>query len=98
MDIRDFLEEVESGPLLGAHKKRMEALMRHFSANDIPLATCADPRHLRRSLSTLQSYAREFSLKFPDYVPMKLRPPKPPKVRKKRERKTAPAPSISTGG
>lgn len=87
MDIRNILDDLQQGPMLSTHRGKIEALMRHFSANEIPLATCADPRHMRRSISTLKAYARDFKLKFPDYVPTSLRPPKPPKVRKPRTRK-----------
>jgi hypothetical protein len=83
-DIREILGEIQScGPLMPSHKSKMNALMRHFQAAGLTLATCADARHLCRSVSTLQGYARDLALAFPDYVPMALRPPKPPKARKR---------------
>lgn len=83
-DIADISGELQSGPLLSKHRAKIEALMRHFHAAGLTLATCADARHLCRSLSTLRAYARDFALAFPDYTPLALRPPKPPKVKRAR--------------
>lgn len=89
MDISEILCDLQgNAPLLGTHKKRIEEIMRHFQAAGLTLATCADARHLCRSVSTLKGYARDFGLIFPDYCPLALRPPKP-KKEKKRNRKAA---------
>lgn len=73
-DIRDILGEIAShGPIQTNFKARIKTLMEHFAAKNIPLSTVIDPRHLNRSLSTVQGYAREFGLRFPDYIPMCMR-------------------------
>lgn len=73
-DIRDILGEIaSSGPIPTDFKSRIKTLMEHFAARKIPISTCADSRHLNRSVSTVKGYAREFGLRFPDYIPMVLR-------------------------
>lgn len=73
MDINEILGSIMSeGPILSTHKGRIETIMRHFAAAGLPLETCADGRHLSRSVSTLKGYAREFSLRFSDYTPQAL--------------------------
>lgn len=73
-DIRDILGEIAStGPIHTNFRSRIKTLMEHFAAKRIPLDVCADARHLNRSLSTLKGYARDYRLRFPDYVPMDLR-------------------------
>lgn len=90
MDIQDILQEIEqAGPYLGNHRAKIKTLMQHFHKAGLTLATAADDRHLSRSISTLKGYCRDFSLAFPDYVPLALRPPKPPKVKSPRKRKVA---------
>lgn len=73
MDIREICEELQQGPLLSAHRAKIEAVMRHFAKAGLTLATCADERHLGRALSTLKGYCRDFRLRFPDYVPWDMR-------------------------
>lgn len=73
-DIRDILGEIASGRKIHTDfKSRIKTLMEHFAAKNIPLSTVIDPRHLNRSLSTVQGYARDYGLRFPDYIPMALR-------------------------
>lgn len=78
-DIRDILGEMAAGPI--TNESKLEQLLKHFSAHNIPLATCADKRHLGRKVSTLRRYACRMSLKFPDWVPMHMRPNKEKKAR-----------------
>lgn len=82
-DIRDILGEMASGPI--TCESKLERLLRHFATHSIPLSTCADKRHLGRKVETLRRYACRMDLKFPDYVPMHLRP----KKEKKPKRATA---------
>ena len=81
-DIADVIGALQRGPILSTHQARVRAIMEHFASAGLTLATCADARHLNRSLSTLKRYAREQGLQFPDYVPMALRPPKLPEAKK----------------
>jgi hypothetical protein len=73
-DIADILGEMARGPI--TCESKLERLLRHFAAHKIPLTICADKRPLGRAVNTLQRYARRMDLKFPDYVPMHLRPKK----------------------
>lgn len=88
-DIRALVSELSSGPLLSTHRRKIEACMRYFAAHDFSLATVGDSRHLNRERTILQKYAREFGLKYSDYVPMALRPPKPEMVKKVRAKKVS---------
>lgn len=73
-DIRDILGEIaSSGPINTNWRERIKTLMEHFAARKIPIKICADSRHLNKSVSTVKGYARDFRLRFPDYVPMDLR-------------------------
>jgi Fe-S oxidoreductase len=69
----ETLTEIANGPHIGGHAGVTEALMRRLCEKGLPLSHLADPRMMKRSLSTLQAYAREYELAFPDYVPMSLR-------------------------
>lgn len=71
-DIRDILGEMASGPIITESK--LVQLLKRFSAVGLPIAICADQRHLGRKVDTLKRYARQHDLKFPDYVPRHLRP------------------------
>lgn len=83
-DIRDILGEIaSSGPIHTDFKSRIKTLMEHFAARNISIETCADNRHLNRSVSTVKGYAREFRLRFTDYVPMDLRTPEELKLGRK---------------
>lgn len=63
-----------NGPIIGpSHAKRMEALLRHFRACGLPLSTCADRKHLGRTVATLKGYCRRIGLAFPDYTPRAMR-------------------------
>lgn len=75
-DIADILGDLQSGPLLSEHRAKIEALMRHFAAAGVTLATVCDERHLNRAEATVKQYARDLNLAFPDYVPRSLRPKK----------------------
>jgi hypothetical protein len=72
-DIRDFLEELQRGPMISEQRAKIEACMRHFQKAGLTIATCADARHMGRSVATVKGYARQFGLRFPDYIPMALR-------------------------
>lgn len=63
------------------HVSRTEALMRRLAEKGLTLEQLADRRVMARSLTTLQKYARQFGMTFPDYVPMKLRPKKNSKLK-----------------
>jgi hypothetical protein len=78
-DIRDILGEMANGPI--TNESKLVQVLRHFSAHNVPLKTCADNRHTGRKISTLKRYACRLSLKFPDWVPMHLRPKKAKKAK-----------------
>lgn len=71
------LAAISNGPMLGTHRARMDALLRHFHAAGLTLAVCADSKHLGRKVETLKPYVRRIGVAFPDYVPLALRPKKP---------------------
>lgn len=73
-DIRDILEEVQQNGKAGItnHGRIVQCLV-HFNKRGLSLATCADSKHLNRSIRYLQDCARVASLRFPDYVPYALR-------------------------
>lgn len=79
-DIRDILGEMAAGPITSESK--LVQVLKHFSAHNVPLKTCADNRHTGRKISTLKRYACDLSLKFPDWVPMHMRPKKEKKAKK----------------
>jgi hypothetical protein len=72
------LSEIAEGPHghVSNHHALTEALLRRLNEKGLTLEQCADRRLMDRSLRTLQAYAREFELSFPDYTPLKLRPKK----------------------
>lgn len=83
-DIRDVLTELQDAREIGmGHVDKLTFCLRHWAANGVPLSTCADSRHLNRSISTLRRYASNLGLRFPDWVPMALRT----KEERKRKRK-----------
>lgn len=61
-DIREILEEIQQTDGAGISIR-----------GRISLATCADNRHLNRSIRYLEDCAREAKLRFPDYIPYSLR-------------------------
>jgi hypothetical protein len=68
------------GPLLPTdHRAKMGELMRRFSAAGVSLKVLSGPLYMGRKIGTLRRYARDFDLKFPDYVPLALREKKPAK-------------------
>lgn len=69
------LSDIANGPS-GARDNLTEALLRRLHEKGLTLAQCADKRIMKRSVGTLQKYARQFDLAFPDYIPQKLRPKK----------------------
>jgi hypothetical protein len=76
-DIFEILGDIASNdPLLTKHSARLNAILTHFAKRGIPLAVCADKRHLNRKVRTLKRRARALGLVFPDYCPRALRPPK----------------------
>lgn len=73
-DIRDVLQYIQQEGKIGlTHRGRMELCMKHFAARHVPISTLATSKYLNRSASTLKAYARDLSLSFPDYTPMKMR-------------------------
>ena len=69
-DISEILGDISShGPALTKHSRKLNAILTHFSEKGIPLAVCADKRHLNRKVSTLKRRARRLGLSFPDYTP-----------------------------
>jgi hypothetical protein len=74
-DISDILGKMTSGPLVAGTNKVGEVL-KHFASAGLERKTCADDRHLGRSVSTLKRYACRLNLKFPDYCPRHLKPKK----------------------
>lgn len=80
-DISDILGQMTVGKMVMGGGSKLEQLLKHFSANDIPLAICADGRHLGRQPDTLKRYARRLNLKFPDYVPRHMRPKREKKAK-----------------
>lgn len=81
-DIPSVLGALADGPILTTHRKRMDAILKHFHAAGLTLETCADKQHMNRSVTTLQKYARRLGLVFPDYHPQALRPKKEKKPKK----------------
>jgi hypothetical protein len=73
-DIRDILEEIQQSGGTGiSNRGRIIHCLKHFHKRGLSLATCADSRHLNRSIGYLQDCARELKLRFPDYIPYALR-------------------------
>jgi hypothetical protein len=58
------------------HREKIGELLRHFQAEGLTLWECCDKRRLNRAMSTLQGYARDEGLVFPDYCPRRLKPRK----------------------
>jgi hypothetical protein len=74
MELSDILGGALNGPLMPTeHRAKMGELMRRFASAGVSLQTLSGPRHLGRKVSTLRRYARDFGLKFPDYVPLSMR-------------------------
>lgn len=73
-DIRDVLQEVQqtggAGIDIGG---RIRLLLKHFASRGYTLAKLTGRQYLGRSERTLQGYAREAGVRFPDYVPYALR-------------------------
>lgn len=62
--------DLGTAPFIGKSTvRRVELLLRHFHELGLPLAVCADRKHLGRKVVTLKGYARRLGLAFPDYVP-----------------------------
>lgn len=59
--------------LVRNHADLTEFLFRRLHEKGLTIAQCADRRVMNRARSTLERYARQFDLAFPDYVPMRLR-------------------------
>ena len=72
--IGSVLNDMAAGPMISDHAALTGALLKRLGEKGLTLAQCADRRIMNRSLRTLEAYAREFKLTFPDYVPMELRP------------------------
>ncbi len=73
-DIREILEEIQQTGGAGISQRgRIIHCLKHFHRHGLALATCADKRHLNRSIGYLQDCARELKLRFSDYVPYELR-------------------------
>lgn len=67
------IQDLADGPRLGGYAEVTEALMRRFAEKRFTLATLAGPKMMNRSLATLKGHAREYKLRFPDYVPDDLK-------------------------
>lgn len=61
--------------ILGSQRERIRYLLQVYSERGHTLKVLAGPKHMGRSLATLKKYCRNFQIKFPDYVPMSMRPP-----------------------
>lgn len=76
-DLREALDKLTESNLTPLdttrHRYLMNELLRHFASKRIPLAVCADARHLNRNIKTLKQYCRDLGLSFPDYTPKALR-------------------------
>jgi hypothetical protein len=75
----EVLTDIASGPSVSGHVELTKALMTRFAEKGLTLAQIADRRMMNRSQATLERYARQFGLQFPDYIPQALRPKKGPK-------------------
>jgi len=69
----DVMTDIANGPALSSHAALTEALMRRFSEKGLPLERLVDRKMMDRSRSTLEARARQFGLRFSDYVPYALR-------------------------
>lgn len=77
VSMKSVLDEAANSKQLFDHQHKIAHILRHFSENGLSLAVAGDEQHLNRSESTLKRYCRKFQVKFPDYVPMSMRPRKP---------------------
>ena len=73
-DMREILEMIQQERGAGVTLRgRIAQCLTHFHAIGLHLSTCADSRHLNRSVGYLEGIARDKGLRFPDYVPYVLR-------------------------
>lgn len=70
----DAIKEIADGKRLGSYDALTEALMRRLSEKGITLEQLTSRKMMNRSRRTLEGKCREFEIKFPDYVPVKMRP------------------------
>ena len=52
---------------------RLDAALRYYHAQGLPLSECCDKRHLNLKMSTLLPHVRRLGLSFPDYTPLVVR-------------------------
>ncbi len=67
------VREIANGPKVTSFQDLTESLLRRLSEKGLTLEQCADRRMSNRSVSTLQKHCREYSIRFPDYVPSNMR-------------------------
>lgn len=67
------VNEIANGPKVTDFQSLTASLMRRLSEKGLTLEQCADRRMLNRSRSTLEGHCREYSIRFPDYVPANMR-------------------------
>jgi hypothetical protein len=70
-----FAPPQPEGRLVG-HKAKIKHLLLTYSERGLTLEAVSQPRVMRRSVSVLKRYCREFKISFPDYTPnsMKVKP------------------------
>lgn len=67
------VQEIADGPRSTSFQDLTAGLLRRLSEKGLTLEQCSDRRMLNRARSTLESHCREFSIRFPDYIPANMR-------------------------
>lgn len=73
-DIADIIGRLAQSPVHGSvYKHQVKEFFHYYSVGGVLLEIVRDSKHLDMSDATAKRYAREFKLKFPDYIPRALR-------------------------
>ena len=75
----------DSPKMLRTNRMRVKHALEIYSSRGITLKHLSEPKILNKSVSTLKKYCRDFQIKFPDYVPLTMRPEKEKKAKKARK-------------
>ena len=74
MEQEGLFKSLETAKHLGSNRKRAHHALRIYSERGLTLKYISGPKILNKSLDTLKKYCREAGVKFPDYIPMSMRP------------------------
>lgn len=77
IEMTSLLNELANAPVMVGKLKgrqiKVEMLRRYAAKGGITLEKLSGPKYFNRKPSTLKRYCREYSICFPDYVPMHMR-------------------------